>query len=475
MKKGLKRLLCGALVLACLPISAAMFSSCKDKTVTEIHTVEEFMEQIENVQTYERSNSFNKDLGTLRLMADLDFSGVAYTPKMLGQNFDGNGFSLNNITINEYAKYNYDFGVGVFSNNYPDGDYIATISNLTINNLVINYTGNETPVGGLLGVALGYMEEAEAGEATDETYDHEPIQPAVLIENVSVNGKINAPQTSAVGGIAGSVSRISMKNCKSSVEIVGGDKTGGIVGENDKYSKIIDSANTGKITGGDKVGGVCGQDGWMVNCSNKGDVTGKMNVGGIVGYTGFPISGCINEGNIEGTDHGDNDYSDVGGIAGCAVCYTVFTYKGNISNNAKTTNCVNKGNVISAYLRVGGIAGYSDQDISNCENEGAVQGKAVVGGIIGWWATAGSITKCKNSGDITANQDAGGLIGGISVTGMVTFMNSHNTGKVTGQTNVAGLVGASYATIDDDLLYTCSNTGELVCDGTKNDIYNKLQ
>ena len=65
-------------------------------------------------------------------------------------------------------------------------------------------------------------------------------------------------------------------------------------------------------------------------------------------------------------------------------------------------------------------------------------------------------------------------MGGISATGMAQFMNAHNSGKITGQTNVAGLVGASVATIDEDLLYTCSNTGELVCGGTKNNIYNKI-
>ena len=170
---------------------------------------------------------------------------------------------------------------------------------------------------------------------------------------------------------------------------------------------------------------------------------------------------------MEGVSCGQNNYCDVGGIVGWSE------YKES-AENEMISNCINKGDVISSYFRVGGIAGYSNQNFANCENEGSVQGKGVVGGIVGWWAKSGSITKCKNSGDISGEAEIGGLVGGISVQEMVQFMNSKNSGKVTGNERVGGLVGASFATIDEDLLYTCSNTGEIVCGGTKNEIYNKL-
>lgn len=452
-----------------------MFSSCSSAKVVQIYTVEDFLQYAGSSETKQEGATNIVSYGSIKLMADLDFTDVEYHPIQLKMDFDGNGYSLNNITINEYEETS---GIGVFSVNKYDhsdaGEHFSKIENLTINNLTINYTGSKTPVGGLLGTYKGSGYFFEGGGLFSTGYMESQ---EISIENVKVNGKINAPQTDYVGGLIGKAREGYVKNCEVNVEINGGNYTGGIIGgiDGNKYpTNIEDCVNKGSIRGKASVGGIAGDRMNILNCTNTGDVTGEINVGGIVGYTQYSIKNCINEGKVEGTAYGENEYADIGGIAGCAECYTWDTYEGHHSNEAMITDCTNKGEVISAYDRIGGIAGYSSQEISGCSNEATVQGRDVVGGIIGWWSSKGSVSKCKNSGDVTGAVDVGGLVGGISTTEVVQFMNSHNSGKVTANNRAGGLVGGSFATLDADLLPTCSNTGELVCDGAKNDIYNKV-
>lgn len=483
MKKTFKRILCGILCLACIPVSGIMFSSCSDK-VQEIHNVEQFMQVVETFEASGNYGDLDRKLGTAKLMADLDFSGVDYSPKHLKVNFDGNGYSLNNITINEYEEAQDGAGIGIFSrNDCSDGycTYFAKIFNLTVNNLIIKYTGRDTPVGGLVGVETGDWELCEEDEATFFVdYDNKPAKNLTMIDNVTINGKIEASQTQYVGGLVGCGYRGIIQNCTAGVEIIGGKSTGGLLGgcEFDKESlqiEIENCKNSGSIISNSaNAGGICGSRAKISNCVNTGDVTGEINVGGIVGYTQYSIKDCTNEGKVEGTAYGEHEYADIGGIAGCAECYTWDTYTGHHSNEAMITNCTNKGDVISAYDRIGGIAGYSSQDVSGCSNEATVQGRNVVGGIIGWWYSKGSVSKCKNSGDIAGVLDVGGLVGGISTKETVQFMNSHNSGKITASNRAGGLVGGSFAIIDEDLLPTCGNTGEIICEGVKDEIYNKL-
>ena len=477
MKKLLKNFCCGIVSLSCLCFAVISFSACSSPKVVKIYSVEDFLQYAGSCESKQEDGLVNQvSFGSIKLMADLDFSEVEYHPIHLKMDFDGNGYSLNNITINEYEETN---GIGVFSiNQYKEEvQNTATIKNLTINNLTINYTGSKTPVGGLLGAYSGSGYFYEGGglfSIGDMVYQE------IAIENVKINGKINAPQTNCVGGLIGKACKGYVKNCEVDVEINGGSKTGGIIGglngESERVSptNIEGCVNKGAIVGKVSVGGIVGEHMNVLDCTNTGDVTGEINVGGIIGYTQYSIANCVNEGKVEGTAYGENEYADIGGIAGYAKCYTWDTYKGKQSNGAMITDCTNKGTVLSAYDRIGGIAGYSSQEISGCSNEATVQGRDVVGGIIGWWASTGSVSKCKNSGDVTGAVDVGGLVGGISVTDTVKFMNSHNSGKITGNNRVGGFVGGSFATLDADLLPTCSNTGDLVCDGIKNDSYNKV-
>ena len=476
MKKFLKKMVCGLLSLVCVCSGVSAFASCNsaaEKLTREIYTVQDFLEHIEEYRDKEHKGMGKREttVGSFRLMADLDFTGIDYEPLLLQMDFDGNGHALNNITINAYEEYNY--GVGIFYSNV--GKSVATIKNLTVNNLFINYTGKETPVGGLLGYYHGNRHETKND-------DGEEITVYEAIENVKINGKINAPQTSYVGGLIGESYMGVVKNCEVMVDVVGGNYTGGIIGGN-KYdseitqTQIYDSVNNGSVKGGEKVGGVIGRYGMIYDCSNTGEVSGKENVGGIVGSTDYDIEGCTNSGNITGTsankingssggkiEDGD-EHAQVGGIVGEAIGYGALS------------DCKNTGVVKGSYDRIGGIAGYCTREVVNCQNEGSVTGDDDVGGIIGCWKKEGSLTKCRNKGNVTANVGGGGLVGNIAATKTVKLLNCESGGLITVDAYGGGLVGRSYATIDEDYITTNNFNGELDCGSldTSNQIYNKIK
>ena len=479
--KKIKRLFSVSLIVFVTFLSMS-FISCKsteEKLVTEIHTVEEFFEYANSIKIKEKSNGKNI-VGSLRLMEDLDFSGINYEPVELKMAFDGNGHSLNNITINEYEEYKKG-GVGVFISNhykkngcyYEDASYNLAIKNLSINNLTINFTGKDTPVGGLMGEYGGRWRECKANEKVENPIIYNNgriVQNLTTLENIKINGKINAPQAHYVGGMMGKACGSGIvKNCEIDVEIVGGDYVGGLAGTStieDVRSEVEfrNCTNKGNVVGKSYVGGISGLNTKIYDCTNTGNITGGFNVGGIVGYSKGNIENCLNEGNVIGTSCGQNSYADIGGIVGCDEG----------DKDGIIIGCINKGSVSSGYHRVGGIAGYANRGLSNCKNEGNINGNECVGGVIGWWTGNGALTKCENSGNITATIEAGGIVGGISATNTVRLMNCKNMGDITANNRVGGLVGASFAILDTDYLITCSNTGILNCDGQKNETYNKL-
>lgn len=69
-------------------------------------------------------------------------------------------------------------------------------------------------------------------------------------------------------------------------------------------------------------------------------------------------------------------------------------------------DCRNLGNIESSGNSVGGIAGYMrnyGDSVSDCSNEGTVNGKAEVGGIVGFMC--GSVSRCINYAEITGTGD----------------------------------------------------------------------
>ena len=160
------------------------------------------------------------------------------------------------------------------------------------------------------------------------------------------------------------------------------------------------------------------------------------NTQGLFGYTvGARIENLsLVDGNVEGHD-------SVGGIVGYA--------QDTVIRNVSYAGRVN-GNQI-----VGGIVGCAwGGSIQNAWNAGAVSGTGhSAGGIVGYAREAAKIQNVCNTGAITGNERVGGIVGAIADS---TLQNAWSTGPVTGsQWGVGGIVGA----MENSTLRYVWNTG----------------
>lgn len=199
------------------------------------------------------------------------------------------------------------------------------------------------------------------------------------------------------------------------------------------------------VTGGEHVGGIAGEsNGRIENCSNAASVTTVSNshAGGIVGAcmsNSAVIANCTNSGNVKGGAY-------VGGIAGRSY--------------ANITECANTGKVEGSFsYGVGGIVGITSSTYSvtvkSCYNTGDItstyKGYAYVGGIVGSFPNAnarGSIENCYNTGNVTADAESGICSGGLFGGGYGNISDSFSTGTVTGNTYVGGVGGFVNGTVE---------------------------
>ncbi len=368
-------------------------------------------------------------------------------------NLDGDGHTI-------YVDLNYDRGlINKTGRN-------VTIKNLTIEGNVKFLTGNNKYVAAFVG----------------------SLYPGSTIDNCINKATINSG--GVAGGIVGYIYNSTISNCVNYGDVQGvtatsaaedsGNGTGGIVG-------AIDAANPSTITG----------------CTNFGDVTSTNQVGGIVGKAranaGTIITNCTNGSEtisptITATDSNAANTGVAGGIVGMSAV--------NISNST------NYGSVVGTK-QAGGIVGYTfSSTISNCVNNGAVEGASAystatddgygVGGIVGTidHNNPTTITGCTNLGNITSTNQAGGIVGkaranvgtlitncingsktikptviandssaartgvagGIVGMSAVSVTNSINYGTVNGTNQIGGIVGAL---IDNVSVDSCENFGTI--------------
>ena len=160
------------------------------------------------------------------------------------------------------------------------------------------------------------------------------------------------------------------------------------------------------------------------------------NTQGLFGYTsgGARIENLsLVDGNVEG------NYG-VGGIVG----YAQDTVIRNVSYTGRVVGDQIVGGIVGSML--GG-------SIQNAWNAGAVSGTGhSAGGIVGYACEAAKIQNVCNTGAITGNERVGGIVGAIADS---TLQNAWSTGPVTGSQWVGGIVGA----IADSTLQNAWNTG----------------
>jgi GLUG motif-containing protein len=212
------------------------------------------------------------------LTANIDMAGYSYTRAIIAPDtssiggfqgtvftgtFDGAGFVINNLTIDDAEAGN---------------DFL-----------------------GLFGIIEGSNAEVKN----------------IGLENVNVTGDYY------LGSLVGKNDSGNLSNCYATGSVSGGDNSyclGGLCGEN--YGSISNCYATGSVSGNYCVGGLVGfnYSGNISNCYATGIVSGNDRIGGLVGYNIGSISDCYATGRVNGDDYlgglvGENKYE--GNISNC--------------------------------------------------------------------------------------------------------------------------------------------------------------
>lgn len=289
-----------------------------------------------------------------KLDVDLDYGNRTY--EIVGNengyfnaNFDGNGHSIKNITINSVTK---DY-VGLFG--YVGKD--STIKNVIVENI---NSSNGYYVGGIAGYNLGNIENCKTSGNLGTNYSS--------LSLTAYNGGI-------VGYNAGTIA-----NCTSNVEVL----TVSVRGDKSTYAGGIAGFNT--------------KDGKIEHCINNGQIGNNNNAsqfaGGLVGENNGIITYSKNTNNVYGMSVSNSFEAYVGGLIG----------KNNTTIKDGVNNCLTNGNVYvnfvrsSAKLYAGGLVGYNyNGNISKCmfaikssdqklvvSGSSSVSSNLVIGALIGY-------------------------------------------------------------------------------------------
>ncbi len=236
---------------------------------------------------------------------------------------------------------------------------------------------------------------------------------------------------------------------------------------------------TGKVCGGNDVGGLFGKiDNGLTythitDCTVAGEngIHGINSVGGIAGSIiskGIKVRNCINQAFVNGSG------VNLGGIVG-------YLNATSPHEEALIQSCTNKGNINGKGL-VGGIVGQIDHPgsvvvngspstftVNYCTNEGTITGRTDVGGCIGSVENGGALLdQLSNIGTVTVNNgsqttgghnSAGGITGYASGNSIIQY--SYNKGAVSGHNNmyVGGIAGFLKGTATASY-----NTGQVITD-----------
>jgi hypothetical protein len=361
------------------------------------------------------------------LANDLNLEGINWTPiapdfySSFSGKFDGQGFTINNLTIK--GTYNL---AGLFG-----WTSWSSITNLNLSNVDIDVTGkidDDIYVGSFIAYNSGFIENLHALSG-------------------KVIGRKRADNEGYFGGLVGIHSTPSLyqntalSDFSNYLNVTGigttNSSTGGIFGRIINNTLIDNSFNYGLISGENNVGGLVGVTTetqypgggaqlTISNSENNGAITGLANVGGLLGNS--PWGGSV-------TINGSTNFASItagsssGGLVGFAYS-SIFRDSENYGQ-------------INGSVGTGGILGYGQNgrtSITNSNNFGFISGGRILGGLIGGGGII-TISNSSNQGSINGSDDVGGLAGGIS---SLTLNKSFNSSLIIGTYSVGGFAGKVY-------------------------------
>lgn len=422
----------------------------------------------------------------VELMADLDMTGVDWTPKTFQGVFEGNGHKIYNFTINRnghcgFVEYlNKDAVIRNLILGSKDGETYDGVSKFT-------YTPGET--------AGSWVHVGSVAAKVDGNS---------LLENVTNFINLETPDSEGtakvcMGGITSmGSSKETIRNCvnygnvtcnagKGAVTGASNHQLGGIISKTDGSTQVIGCKNYGTITAGgayvDNIGGIIanpngnstdkGENKPLIkDCYNYGNIlvtkavsdakATPMALGGIVGkLTGATVENCHNQGNISSVC---DVLTAMGGVVGAHA----------LSFESKIIACSN------------GVQGNSEKGILTFAPEAATQ-QMVLGGILGRHHSPkadtnapGKLTvqNCNNYAPIATSyikmRNVGGVVGAIALddatlaaTNVEMLIDQcHNHGAITiggtgsygdQQRHIGGIVGVVCGSDNAVTISNCTN------------------
>ena len=323
-KKLLSLLLALCLVMALVPMTAFAEEN-EQSSKTSITTVDELLEFAKAVDNGEYDD---KTDAVVSLDADLDLTGVAWTP--IGSVFAADG------TLLHYFS-------GKF---YGSGH---TISNLDFSE---NYGKTEYP-------SFGFFSEVYGAE----------------ISGLTIQGKLNVSNAGYVyfGTVAGVAADSKISDCASNVSFTDTDKyingtvalCGYAINSTIEYCQNKGDFSITQDVTSFQMGGIVGlaQNSTVQYCANTGDLTSWTPcTGGIVGQLiqNSKVINCYSTGKIVPLGKGTTDFGGIAGTVGTGTeirhCY--FAGEVDLSQYTATT----------PYKRLGGIVGGVSSDTPVFEN-----------------------------------------------------------------------------------------------------------
>ena len=323
-KKLLSLLLALCLVMALVPMTAFAEEN-EQSSKTSITTVDELLEFAKAVDNGEYDD---KTDAVVSLDADLDLTGVAWTP--IGSVFAADG------TLLHYFS-------GKF---YGNGH---TISNLDFSE---NYGKTEYP-------SFGFFSEVYGAE----------------ISGLTIQGKLNVSNSGYVyfGTVAGVAADSKISDCASNVLFTDTDKyingtvalCGYAINSTIEYCQNKGDFSITQDVTSFQMGGIVGlaQNSTVQYCANTGDLTSWTPcTGGIVGQLiqNSKVINCYSTGKIVPLGKGTTDFGGIAGTVGTGTeirhCY--FAGEVDLSQYTATT----------PYKRLGGIVGGVSSDTPVFEN-----------------------------------------------------------------------------------------------------------
>ena len=314
-KKVLSLLLTLCLVMTFVPM-AAFAAEASKISITTVDELLQFAKAVDNGEYDDKTDA------VVSLDADLDLTGVAWTP--IGSKFDTDGNLLHYFS-------------GKF---YGNGH---TISNLDFSE---NYGKTEYP-------SFGFFSEVYGAE----------------ISGLTIQGKLDVSNSDPVyfGTVAGVAADSKISDCVSDVSFTDTDKyingtvelCGYAINSTIEYCQNKGNFSITKDVSSFQMGGIVGlaQNSTVQYCANTGDMTSWTPcTGGIVGqlFQNSKIINCYSTGKMVPLGNGTTDFGGIAGIvgAGTEIRHCYFAGEMDLSQYTATT----------PYKRLGGIAGGVSSD-----------------------------------------------------------------------------------------------------------------